>query len=181
MPLKTSQKTKRSMFVKTLAIKKELALDLLKFATLVAIICVAPLIGHQAITGSIVNAVLFVATVVLGYRNAILLGIFPSIIALLSGTLSTSLAPMIPFIISGNAMLILIFETLRKKNYWLAVASAGFCKFIFLWGASSFVFNLILPGKIAKGLSIAMGYPQLLTALAGGVIAYIFLKFTNRK
>ncbi|TSD05139.1 MAG: [Fe] hydrogenase subunit HymD [Parcubacteria group bacterium Athens0714_12] len=110
-------------------------------------------------------------------HNAILIGLIPSLIALSTGLLPPVLAPMIPFIMAGNTILILTFSYLKEKNFWLGVISASFLKFIFLFSASSIVINLLLKKEIAAKVALMMSWPQLLTALSGGLLAYLFLKF----
>lgn len=167
------------MHIETLSLKKEItfkiALNLLKFSALVSVAIVVPLLSRsQFITGPIVNAVLFISVIILGWRNAILVGLIPSLVALLSGTLPMVLAPMVPFIATSNAVLVIIFGLLKNKNYWLAVVSASALKFLLLFGVSSIMISAfhILP----QNLGLMMSYPQLLTALAGGIIAYIIVK-----
>ncbi len=163
--------------VKALAINKEKISVLSQFIILMGIAVTAPLLAHQqAISGPIINAALFISTVLLGVRGAILIALVPSLIALSVGLLPPILAPMIPFIMLGNAILILAFSYLREKNYWLAMISASLIKFLFLWGTSSIVINLLLKKEIAQKIALMMGWPQLLTALAGGLIAYLFLR-----
>jgi len=158
--------------VKALIINKEKIYVLSQFIFLTGIAATAPLLGHQqAISGPIINAVLF-----LGVRGAILIALVPSLIALSVGLLPPILAPMIPFIMTGNAILILAFSYLREKNYWLAIISASLMKFLFLWGTSSVVIDLLLKKEIASKVAMMMSWPQLLTALAGGLIAYLFLR-----
>lgn len=162
---------------KILTIKKEMVYSLAQFGILLSVVILAPLFFQQAITGVIVNAALFVSVIILGARNAILIAIVPSLIALSVGLLPIALAPMIPFIMAGNIILILCFGLLREKNYWLGVVMASSLKFLFLFSVSYVVMNLFIQqGVVAKATATMMGLPQLLTALAGGVIAYLFLK-----
>lgn len=161
---------------KALVINKEKIFALSQFIALVGIAVAAPLLRQQAITGPIVNATLFAAVMLLGTQNAILVGLIPSLIALSVGLLPAVLAPMVPFIMTANALLILVFGYLRKRNYWLAVISASFLKFLFLLSTSSMVINLLFKKEIASKVALMMSWPQLLTALAGGLIAYSFLK-----
>ena len=165
--------------IKTLVLKKENISILVKFVMLVGISTVAPLFGQQAITGPIVNATLFVSVILLGTQNAILVGLVPSLIALSVGLLPAVFAPMIPFIVVGNIILIMTFNYLKEKSFWLRVALAGILKFIFLFSISSTIINLFFKKEIASKVAIMMGWPQLFTALAGGLIAYIFLKSTK--
>ena len=91
--------------VKALIINKERISILSQFILLTGIAVTAPLLGpQQAISGSIVNAVLFISVVLLGVRGAILIALVPSLIALSVGLLPPILAPMIPFIMTGNAI-----------------------------------------------------------------------------
>ncbi len=163
--------------VKALIINKEKIYVLSQFILLTGIAVTAPLLGfQQAISGPIINAVLFISVVLLGVRGAILIALVPSLIALSVGLLPPVLAPMIPFIMTSNAILILAFSYLREKNYWLAIISASLMKFLFLWGTSLIVIDLLLKKEIASKVAMTMSWPQLLTALAGGLIAYLFLK-----
>jgi thiamine transporter ThiT len=165
---------------KTLAINKEKISFLAQFGVLLAISLVAPFIGQQAITGSIVNATLFISTALLGIEAGILIGLIPSVISLSVGLLPAALAPMIPFIILGNAMLVIVFGYLKEKNYWLGVASASFLKFLFLFNSSSIVINLLLKKEIAGQVALMMSWPQLFTALSGGLITYFALKLCKK-
>ena len=77
----------------------------------------------------------------------------------------------------SNAILILTFNFLRNKNFWLAVGLASFMKFLFLFSTSSLVVNLLLKKEIADSVAMMMNWPQLATALTGGIIAWAFSKF----
>ena len=161
---------------KTLAFKKEGILTLVQFTSLLTVATLAPFLLSQAIVGPIVNAALFISVVLLGARNAVLIGILPSLVALSTGLLPSVLAPMIPFIMTGNILLIMIFSSLRKKNYWLGMVTASILKFVFLFGASSIVIDLLLNKSVAPKVAMIMSYPQLFTALSGGLIAFLFLR-----
>ena len=161
----------------TLTITKEAVIT---FVVLLGIASAAPLIRNQFITGPIVNATLLIAVATLGMRDGLLIGLIPSSIALFVGLLPPVLAPMIPFIIVGNAILVVTFGYLRSKNYWLGLVSGSVLKFAFLFGTSSIVINLLLDQKVATSVAVMMSWPQLVTALAGGLLAYGFLRGTKR-
>jgi hypothetical protein len=146
------------------------------FASLVGIASLAPVLKQQLITGSIVNALLILSLVILGREAAILIAFLPSVVSLFLGFLPLVLAPFLPFIITGNIILVLVFGFLRKKNYWLAMVSAGFLKFVFLAVSSSVIINLFIKGPAAKQLVFMMSWPQLLTVICGGFLAYSLLK-----
>lgn len=152
------------------------------FSTLLGIAVLLPAFIHsQAITGPIVNATLFLATFFFSPHIAILLGLLPSLVALATGLLPAPFAPMIPFIMTGNSILILVFYYLKNKNFWLGILSASLVKFLFLFSTSSFVIGLLLKKELAKNVALMMSWPQLITAFLGGVIAYFVLKIRGKK
>jgi len=119
---------------------------------------------NQWITGTIVNAILFLAVWRVGFVNAALVAVLPSSIALLRGLLPAPMAVLIPFIILSNIILVAAFYAL--KQYPLAgIVSASLAKFIFLFTITSYFI------KVASPLLAMMHWPQLFTALAGGLIA----------
>jgi hypothetical protein len=159
--------------VESLAITRTRAIE---FVLLLGIATAAPLTHSQFITGPIVNATLLIAVALLGMRDALLIGLIPSSIALAVGLLPPVLAPMIPFIIVGNAILVITFGYLRQRNYWLGLVSGSILKFAFLFGTSSIVISLLLNQNLASSVAVMVSWPQLVTALAGGVIAYGVLR-----
>jgi len=168
-------------YIKAITFKKETAIILIQFIALMGIATVAPLFHGQPITGPIVNATLFTGVMLLGARNAILIGLIPSLIALSVGLLPPVLAPMIPFIMVSNTLLILVFDYLRGRNYWLGVIVASGIKFLFLFTTSTVVINLLLKKEIASKVAMMMSWPQLYTALLGGIFTYGFLKVLKKK
>ena len=150
------------------------------FATMMAIAIAAPYLGNQFITGPIVNATLIIAAATLGLREAMLIAVFPSITALATGLLPVPMAPQVPFIIGGNVALIAVFSWLKNKNYWLGVVSGALVKFGFLFGTSAtIVASLLANETLAAKVTYMMSWPQLVTALAGGIIAWGFLWFVK--
>lgn len=169
-------------YTKALTVRKGIVFLCFQFSVLVLVAVITPLLGHnQAITGSIVNATIFISVVLLGPQSAILVGLVPSVVALSVGLLPAVLAPMIPFIMIGNTILVLGFNYLRQKNFWLGVIVASTLKFLFLFFMSSVVVNLILKQELAQKVSLMMSWPQLLTALGGGCVAYLFLRGIIKK
>ena len=161
---------------KTLTWDRAKTVTTAQFVSLLGIATVAPLFHQQWLTGPIVNAMFLIAVVLLGSQNAIVLALLPSTIALGVGLLPAILAPMIPFIIISNVIFILGFHYLREKNFWLGVAVGSILKFVFLWSTSFVVINLLIKKELAANVSAVMSWPQLATALLGGVLAYAFLK-----
>lgn len=164
-------------FIKTLVMKKETALVGAEFIVLTVAATIAPLIGHnQLITGPLVNAILFISVFLLGPQGAVLVGLIPSVVALSAGLLPLPLAPMVPFIMISNTILVLTFYHLNRANFWLGIAGASLLKFLFLFGTSYFVVNFITQQTIAQKAAAMMSWPQFVTALGGGALAYLLLR-----
>ena len=154
----------------------------------VALAFAAPYFLNQLITGSIVNALLFISASTLGLESAFLLCLIPSLISIYTGLLPLSLAPMIPFIMTGNALLVLVFSKMTNptslkfrgaRNFWLGATSAAFIKFIFIWSAGMILANSILHG-ISKSVLLMISWPQFATSIAGACIAFLFLKIIKK-
>jgi len=154
---------------------------IITFTSLLAIATVVPFFIHsQYITGPLVNFILFTAVILLGPFEAVLLGIIPSTVALASGLLPLPLAPMIPFIMVGNALLVAVFYYTRKIGFIKSVILASLLKFLFLHSIVTLLMSTLLAEKLVANLAIMMSWPQFVTAVAGGVVAYMFLKKIRR-
>jgi hypothetical protein len=143
----------------------------------------APYFLNQLITGSIVNALLFISASVLGLEAAFLLCMIPSLVSIYTGLLPMALLPMIPFIMIGNALLVFTFSKLANpsarlsaSNFWKGAISAAFVKFIFIWSAGMVLASFILKGAVVKNVMLMISWPQFATAISGAAIAYLFLK-----
>lgn len=165
--------------IKVLALNREKITYLTKLVGLLSVAMIVPLFHQQMITGPIVNATLFVATAVLGVSGGILVGLIPSVVALSAGLLPPVLAPMVPFIMIGNTMMVVAFYFLKDKNYWQGMVLGSVLKFVFLYSTSAVVINLLLQKEVAAQVSLMMSWPQLLTALLGGCLAYVFIKWVK--
>jgi hypothetical protein len=179
--IKTKSASLRISLRKSLGISKSISIKAAIFLGLLATATITPMFVHsQPITGSLVNAILFIATTFLGIETAIMIGLIPSVIALSFGLLPVILAPMVPFIMISNALLVIIFGLFQKRNYWLAVISASLIKFIFLFSTSSVVIGLLIKKEIAAKVAAMMSWPQLFTALSGGIIAWLIIKAARK-
>jgi len=163
-----------------LALDRKKIISTTQFIALIGVATVVPLFHQQMITGPIVNATLFIAAMLLGTQRGIFVGLIPSVVAFSAGLLSPALAPMVPYIMISNAILILTFNFLKDKNFWLAVGLSSFMKFLFLFSTSSLVLNLLLKKELADSVAIMMSWPQLITALTGGTIAWAFFRKIQR-
>jgi hypothetical protein len=142
----------------------------------IAAVIIPALLAHtpqnQWITGTIVNALIFLAVWQVGIVNAAFIAFLPSSIALMRGLLPAPIAVLIPYIILSNIILIASFYAMKK--YPLAgIISASLAKFLFLFAISTYFI------KIAGPLLIMFQWPQLVTALAGGLIAIGIIKIAH--
>jgi len=123
----------------------------------------------QPITGPVVNFILLFTVVLNGFYSSMVIGALSPLIAFSRGILPAPLGPMIPFIILGNLVYIAVFAIARRKNkkplyQLLAVVLASVLKYLVL--SSAVKFFVAVPAPIAQ----AMSFPQLITALLGGLI-----------
>ena len=175
---------------------------LIKFLILLTIATGAPLLGFhsQWITGPIVNMALILSIFLLDVRSALLIGILPSTIALGTGLLPAILAPIIPFIILSNSILVLAFSVLSRVsdeqsesriegsrdklwslNYFTKLFIGSGLKYLFLLLTSEIVINLLLNSKVAPAVAQIMSWPQFFTAMIGGILAFGVLKVLKIK
>ncbi len=152
-----------------------------RFLALLAVASLAPALDAQALTGTLVNAALFLAVALLGVGPALLLGILPSVISSVTGLLPAALWPMVPFIILSNALLVVSFRACGRQSYWRGVLAGSVLKFILLAGTSSFVIGAFVSQPVADKLALMMSWPQLFTALTGGILAHFVLGVVRRE
>ncbi len=154
---------------------------ILTFVFLAFFLAVVPVFVHnQWLTGPFINALLILATVLVGPMEAVFLGLMPSTVALTSGTLPLPLAPMIPFIMLSNAIFVSVFSYLRQIDFFIAILFAAFLKFLFLLLTSTFLAQKVLADTLLPKVASMMSWPQFATALLGGIFAYMVLKFLKK-
>ncbi len=128
----------------------------------------------QFITGPLVNTVLYLAAMIVGWQGGMIIGILTPVIASMRGILPPPLTPLIPFIALGNATLVILFFWLQAKNKIVGIIVASVVKFLLLVSAVKLLVQV--PPAIAQMMSL----PQLITALAGGVIALLLAHFFKK-
>lgn len=135
----------------------------------------------QYITGPLVNALLLLTLEWCGLGQALVVGMVTPMGAALRGILPLPLWVMIPFIAVGNAAFVGIFHLLRGRNRTVALVVAAVAKFAWLYAAVTVL--VAWPLRVAIGGNVAtvaipqalvnmMRWPQLGTALAGGILAF---------
>ena len=128
----------------------------------------------QYITGTCVNAVLAVATLASGLWSGLTVAALSPFFAKLLG-IGPQLLPIVPAIAVGNVVFVLLLYSTIKKIRGFAVLTAALGKFLTLY---LLVVKCIVP-LMAEGLkpqqiatfSVMFSYPQLITALLGGLVA----------
>ncbi|OGI25841.1 MAG: hypothetical protein A3J76_04855 [Candidatus Moranbacteria bacterium RBG_13_45_13] len=128
---------------------------------------------NQWITGTIVNAIIFLAVWRVGIVNATFVAALPSSVALVRGLLPAPMAIMVPYIIVSNLVLILIFYSF-KKHRLTGVIAASAAKFALLF----VITTLFIP--ISHPLIGMLQWPQLATALAGGLVVIGIIKLSAK-
>jgi hypothetical protein len=145
-------------------------------AILMALTLVIQMMGMpQYATGPLVNTMLYIASVFVGILGGVAIGLITPVIAFWRGILPAPLGPMIPFIAIGNAVLVVVYGLVGKRNKYVAVVAASVIKYLALAGAVRFV--VAVPPKIAQMMQL----PQLITALAGGAIAILLSEILVRR
>lgn len=149
----------------------------IQFLLLLSLVVFAPLIGNQFVTGTIVNSVLLGSLMLFGLPGAVSLCFIPSIVSLFAGLLPWVMVPMVPFIIAGNILLVLVFDLLKKNNFFLGLILAALLKFSFLFFTGNYIIRFFVKEAVASNIAVMMSWPQLITALLGGIMVYLMGKF----
>lgn len=129
----------------------------------------------QLVTGSLVNCVLFVFTAQVGILSGVLIGILSSILASIIG-IGPAVIAVVPLVAAGNAIIALVYGLTEKYGRIPATVSAAVLKCGFLWLTVPMLLRaLSAPEKQLKALSIMFSWPQGVTALIGGAIAFVVI------
>lgn len=160
--------------------------SLTQFISLAGIATALPFFIHlQWISGPIVNAILILVLFLVGIRSAMVVALIPSLMALSGGLLPAILAPAVPFIMISNAILVLTVDRFYdwrpdSRGYWQGVVVGAILKFVFLYLSVGWITRLLLKQELAAAVVKMMSWPQLATAILGGVIAWVILKWLKR-
>jgi hypothetical protein len=130
------------------------------------------------IVGPLVNACLLVSTALTGVWSGIIIAVVSPFASLINNhaPVAAALLPFAPFVALGNAVYILSYYLLKKKSPVAGVAIGSVLKFAFLYSAINIFLQVFSFPKFAKVLTFLFGWPQLITALIGGIIALAVIK-----
>lgn len=124
------------------------------------------------IIGSLVNACLLIALETAGFGAATAIAVVAPVVAYLQGLLF--LPVFIPPVALGNLLYILLFRAGLARGRAVAIGLSAAGKAAFLFAAFAWLLTLIsVPANLAAGLMFAMSWPQLVTTVAGGILATI--------
>ena len=119
--------------------------------------------GTQLITGSLVNMMLLLSTMILGWQGGAAVGFFTPIIAVLLGIMGVPV--LVPAIIIANLVLVISHYFINDYNQYLALGVGAIAKFLVL--SVSVKYLLQVPPPVVKMMQI----PQLYHAVIGGLFA----------
>lgn len=170
-------------YTKEAILTKVNSASIARFLVLSAVVIIFPFYIHiQWITGPLVNAILILTLMSVGIRSALILCLIPSLIAMSSGLLPAILAPVVPFIMIANTILILTIDWFYRcskdkvKGYWYGLFVGAALKFFFLYASISFISKLLIKQELAIKVAQMMSWPQFATAVIGGLIAWMILR-----
>lgn len=173
-------------YLREMALERVNAKELMLVIALGALASFLPFFIHiQWLVGPLVNAILIIVLFLSGLRLAIIVSAVPSFMALAGGLLPLFLFPAIPLIIASNIIFISIiyyqyYNSNNRDAYWQASFFGSFVKFIFLFLSAKLLALFVSNQQMADVLSVVFGWSQLVSALAGSVIAFLVLRWLKR-
>lgn len=175
------------VYTKTETLENVNVKSLTTFLGLTAIAMGLPFFIHvPLLTGPIINAILILILFLVGIRSALVVALIPSLMALSGGLLPAILAPAVPFIMISNVIFVVIIDRAYNyfknptQGYWIGVVFGALVKFLFLLTSVSFITKLLIKQELAPKVAQLLSWPQFATAVVGGLIAWVILKWLRR-
>jgi len=125
------------------------------------------------ITGIIINAVLFTAVALVHPLAGVAIGLATPWVAVAMGIMA--LVFMAPYVMLANLTLVVVYTLLKKTSQFVAVVAASLAKYAFF----IVTINYLVPlagKKLPAPALVVFGVQQLVTALAGGLLALIIVQ-----
>lgn len=144
-------------------------------------------LGNTLVTGSLVNLMLILSVMAGGLSSGLTVAVMSPVLAKFFGI--GPLWAIIPLIALGNAVLSLLWHILgnsrrlqRRATYGLALTTGALakCAVLYLGIVRLAVPLLRLPAPQAAALSGMFSFPQLFTAVAGGLLAILMMPAIQR-
>ncbi len=156
-------------------------------AVLLALVVVIQIAGRSLpnnnfIVGPLVNMCLLIATMTAGISGGITIAILSPFTSLINNNapIAAALLPFAPIIALANIVFVFIFYILYNKNKYAGLAAAAVLKFGVLFMGIRLFLNLFDFPKFTKKLLELFSWPQLLTALIGGIVAIPVIYAVNK-
>ncbi|WP_246451773.1 ECF transporter S component [Alkalicella caledoniensis] len=135
----------------------------------------------QPVVGPMVNFVLIFSAIYVGTLSGVIIGALTPLIAFMVGIMP--LFPVVPFVMIGNALLVIVFNYIRQKirlntNY-VAVVVGALVKYGFLAISARYMVGLFIP-VVPPPLVASLSLPQLYTALVGGGLAVVVAEVVGK-
>ncbi|MCX7780800.1 MAG: hypothetical protein N2491_07785 [Negativicutes bacterium] len=160
------------MDVKTITRAALLLALTLVFQSLRFVLPITP-IASTVVVGSLVNACLVVATYVAGIKPTLAIAAAAPAVAYLQQLLP--LPVLILPVALGNIIYVAILA-MQGKQRWAGLVFAALAKSLFLYLVFDWILALLnLPPKLAASLKFVMSWPQFITAIGGGILAFLIL------
>lgn len=144
-----------------------------------------PFSVKQLITGTLVNCILLVFTAKVGLASGAAIGVLSAFLAAFMGISQIVVSPVVAV---GNALLCVVYGLLTKRAripaaemHIPAMMMGAVVKCAFLWLVVPLVLAAAsLPEKQTAMLSIMFSWPQGVTALCGGLLAWPIIPRLNK-
>jgi hypothetical protein len=131
-----------------------------------------PAVATTFIIGSLVNACLLLAAYFSGFGPAFAIAVLAPVVAYFQQMLFVPIF-IIPVALGNIIYISLSLFLIKRKNGGVGIVVAASTKAVFMFGSCTWLAAwLILPEKVAAGLLFVMSWPQAVTGIAGGWIAY---------
>jgi hypothetical protein len=138
--------------------------------------------GPQLVTGTIVNALIFVSAEKLKGKYLYPILILPSLGAVTHGVLfgpqTYFLVFFLPFIWLGNYLQAKVFSFTKNQNYSVRIFASALAKYLLLFVMAGVYYQAHIVPRI---FITSMGAVQLVTACLGGLLAYFILQLIKTK
>ena len=86
----------------------------------------------------------------------------------------------------GNVIFVVsidyFYRSAKKQNngYWIGAAVGSALKYVFIWFNANLIITFIMRSNLSSAAAKIVSWPQFATAMAGGVIAWVMLKWLKR-
>lgn len=125
------------------------------------------------VVGPLVNACLLLAAIYSGLWSGTIIAVIAPVASVLTShsPVVAFLLPFIPVVALGNFVLVLLFHIFRNKKA-VGILTGAVLKFAVLFGGVYFYLEVLGIGKkFAPAVTFMFGWPQLVTAIVGAMIA----------